>query len=120
MNKIIIKNLRTTCFIGVTEPERTEKQEVLINVVMGVDNNKAGISDIIEDTVDYKKVYLEIINAVENSSFKLLESLAEKIAGLVLKERFVKQVEVKVEKPKALNLAEAAGVEIIRSKNQEL
>lgn len=110
--KIYIKNLNLACYIGITESERSEKQPVLVHVIMHAEVEHSFTSDNIADTVDYKKIYLEIIKLTDKKKFNLLEKLADEIAAIVLTERYVRKVDVRVEKPNALNLAECAGVEI--------
>lgn len=116
LSKIFIKDLSLKCKIGVTERERQKNQAVLINITLWADTNSAGETNDIEQTVDYRDVYLQIIDLVEQGSFYLLERLAEEITQICLRQSRVEKVEVRVEKPKALKLAASAGVEIIREK----
>ena len=55
-DKIYIRDLAVRCIIGVNQDERTEKQDVIINVILFTDTRKAGKTDLLEDSVDYKKV----------------------------------------------------------------
>jgi len=116
LTKIFIKDLRLACKIGVGETERRKKQPVLINITLWTNAKLAGETDDIEQTVDYEDVYLQIIKFTEGSSFHLLERLAEEIAKICLDQPKVEEVNVKVEKLKALKFAGSAGVEITRIK----
>ena len=116
VDRILIKDLLVRAIIGVNPEERREKQDVLINIAMFADLKKAGQSDSIEDTVDYKKIKKEVLKLAENSSFMLAEALAEAIARICLSDGRVKAVRVLVEKPGALRFAKSAGVEIFRRK----
>jgi dihydroneopterin aldolase/D-erythro-7,8-dihydroneopterin triphosphate epimerase len=116
LTKIFIKDLVVSCIIGASKLERQEKQPVLINVTLWTDAGKAGETDDLAETVNYKDIYLEIIKLVEHGSFQLLEKLAEEIAKICLGQLRVEKVEVRVEKPKALKFAASAGVEIIRTR----
>ncbi|MDA8157488.1 MAG: dihydroneopterin aldolase [Actinomycetota bacterium] len=116
MDRILIKDLLVRAIIGVFEEERREKQDVLINITMFADLEKAGTSDSISDTVDYRKIKKEVLRFAENSSFRLAEALAEAVAKICLSEQHVKAVRVTVEKPGALRFARSAGVEIFRRK----
>lgn len=115
-DRILISDLSLRCIIGVNEDERREKQDVLINLAISADLNKAGRSDRFEDAVDYRAIKKEIVKMVENSSYYLVEALAEAIAGLCLKFQGVLQVRVRVEKPAALRFARSVGVEITRDR----
>jgi FolB domain-containing protein len=115
VDRIHIRDLVVRCIIGVFEHERTEKQEVVINVTMHVDLSRAGRSDKIKDTVDYKKVKKEILQTAETSEFSLIERLAECIAEIVLAHG-VERVDVTVDKPGALRFARSVAVEISRTR----
>jgi len=113
---IIIKNLRTRCFLGIREEERKNMQDIVINLRLWADLSKPGESDDIKDTLDYSTLKKEILHMVENSSFYLVEKLAQQTAELCLSKQMVEQVQVKVEKPTALRFADSVGIEIIRTK----
>ena len=115
-NRILISDLSIRCIIGVNEDERREKQDVLINLAISADLNKACKSDRFEDTVDYRAIKKEIVKMVEDSAYHLVEALAEAIADLCLKFHGVLQVCVRVDKPAALRFARSVGVEITRNR----
>ena len=114
MDKIFIRDLALRCIIGIYPEERREKQDVVINVEMHTDLRKAGRSDDLNDTVDYKSIKKAILKLVESSGFQLIESLAENIADIALADKKVKQVIVTIDKPGALRFAKASAVEITR------
>ncbi len=115
-DKIYIRDLSVRCIIGVNDDERIDKQDVVVNVIMYTDTGKAAKTDLLEDSVDYKMVKKAIINFVENSSFLLLEKLAEEIAKVCLGYSKVKRVNVTVDKPGALGYTRSVAVEIDRTK----
>jgi FolB domain-containing protein len=115
-DRIHIRDLVVRCIIGVFEHERTEKQEVIINVTMHVNLSRAGRSDKVKDTIDYKMVKKEILQKAEASEFFLVERLAEHIAEIVLSHG-VERVEVTVDKPGALRFARSVAVEISRTRS---
>ncbi len=114
MDRIRICDLLTRCILGVNESERREKQDVVINLAIYTDLRKAGKSDRIEDTVDYRALKKRVLAMVENSQFILEEALAEAVAELCLEQQQVRQVDVRVEKPHALRFARSVAVEISR------
>jgi FolB domain-containing protein len=114
MDHIVISDLSVRCVIGVSEDERREKQDVLINISLFADLGRAGRSDRLEDAVDYRAVKKKIIKMVEASGYRLVEALAEAVAGLCLEHPGVTRVLVRVEKPTALRFARSVGVEITR------
>ncbi len=111
---IFITDLTLPCTIGVPDLERATKQQVVINVALFVDLSKPGKTDQLSDTVNYGKVYSDIVDLVSNSEFSLMEALAQAIAAICLKDKRVEQAKVRVEKARYLKLAQSNGVEIIR------
>ncbi len=114
MDKIFIRDLALRCIIGIYPEERREKQDIVINIEMQCDLRKAGRSDDLNDTVDYKAIKKAILKLVEESRFQLIESLAENIADITLADEKVQQVTVAIDKPGALRFAKSSAVEIIR------
>ena len=113
-DRVLIEGLRVSCVIGVGEPERRAKQEIVLDIVLHADLGAAGRSDDIADTVDYGTLARSIAKHIAGSSFKLLEALAESVAGACLADARVTRVDVRIRKPAALRLADSAGVEITR------
>ena len=116
MDKVFIEDLEVETIIGIFGWEREVKQIVRISLEMSFDTSKAGKSDKIDDALYYKKIGKSIVNLVENSSFFLVEKMAEEIALLVLKNKQIKDIKLRVEKPGALRGSKSVGVEILRSR----
>ncbi len=116
MDKILIKDLLVRCIIGINDDERHDKQDVIINIAISADLKKAGLTDLFEDTVDYRAIKKRIYCMADSSQFYLIEALAESIAGICLEYNGVMAVQVLVEKPSALRFARSVGVEIYREK----
>ena len=115
MDKVFIENLEIETIIGIFGWEREVKQIVRISLEMSFDISKAGKSDKIDDALDYKKIGKSIVNLVENSSFFLVEKMAEEIASLVLNNKQIEEIKLRVEKPGALRGSKSVGVEILRT-----
>ncbi len=116
MDRILISDLLVRCVLGVREEERREKQDVVLNLALDTDLRKAGQSDRLEDSVDYRSVKKRIVSMAETSQFRLVEALAEAVAEICLEHRAVSRALVRVEKPGALRFARSVGVEIIRER----
>ncbi|MHB1000316.1 MAG: dihydroneopterin aldolase [Armatimonadota bacterium] len=117
MDRILIKDLTVRCIIGVNDDERSDKQDVLINIALTVDLRKPGKTDRFEDTVDYRAIKKQVVAMVEDSHFYLVEALAERIAEICLQNTNVQAAQITVEKPSALRFARSVGVEITRSRD---
>ena len=89
---------------------------MIINITLWADYRAACRSDDIADTVDYKAIKKQVIRMVEDSSFQLIERLAEEIAGICLANPRVEKVAVSVDKPGALRFARSVAVEIVRAR----
>jgi len=117
MDKIFIRELAIRCIIGVYPEERREKQDVVVNVELHCDLKKAGRSDNLNDTVDYKSIKKAILSLVEKSKYQLIESLAENISDIALADEKVHRVIVTIDKPGALRFAKSSAVEITRMRD---
>ena len=114
MDIIYLRDLKIECIIGVWEWERRIKQTVILDLDMASDNRRAAATDTIEDTLNYKAVAKRLIEYVGSSQFQLVETLAEKIAGILLTEFKLKWVRVRVNKKGAIQGAADVGVVIER------
>jgi 2-amino-4-hydroxy-6-hydroxymethyldihydropteridine diphosphokinase len=117
MDRIVIRDLLVRCVLGVTDEERREKQDVVINLVLLADLRPAARSDRIEDAVDYRTIKKRIVKIAEASGYRLVEALAERVAGICLEEPRVLQAQVRVDKPSVLRFARTVGVEIVRGRD---
>ncbi len=107
-----IENLRLRTIIGFNDWERKKKQDVTINIKVRFDVAKAGRSDCVEDTVNYKAIAKRIIQTVEQSQFYLVEKLARVILDIAMENPQVVEAWVKVEKPFALRFADSVSIEL--------
>jgi dihydroneopterin aldolase len=121
MDRVLIEGLRVNTVIGVFEWERQIEQPVLIDLVMTVDTRIAALSDDIQDAVNYALVADQIVHLTKTLKPKLLETLANQLAEMILKDfSAVQSVQVKVRKPLAVKSAQAVGIEIIRERHAVL
>lgn len=118
MDTIFLNDMRVETIVGVRDWERQIRQTVSIDLKMGADIRIAAASDSIDATLDYKLVAKRVQQFVSESSFRLVETLAEKIAELVLAEFDVPWIEVRVNKPGAIRGARDVGVNIRRGKDE--
>lgn len=117
MDKIFLTSLSTEAVIGIFDWERGIKQRIEIDLELSLDLTAAAKSDTIDDTLNYKSVAKRVLAFVGESRFQLVETLAERIAGLVLAEFPVAKVHVTVHKPGAIRNSRDVGVIIERSRD---
>jgi len=113
---IFLHDLRIQTVVGIWEWERKIRQTVSIDLDMGADIRAAAKTDKIEDTLDYKQIAKRVQQFVEDSSYQLVETLAENIAGVVLREFEVPWIVVRVNKPGAIRGSRDVGVLIRRER----
>lgn len=116
MDIISINRLDICCIIGCNPPERVNRQHIFVTVNLHCDCHAAGISDDLNDTVDYYALSQRIATLAEEGQFRLIEALAESICAHCLSIERVKAVDVIVEKPNAIKNAASASVSITREK----
>ena len=114
MDRVFINDLRIETIIGIYDWERKVRQTISLDLEMGTDIRKAAASDAIEDTLNYKAVAKRLIAFVEASEYQLVETLAEKIAAIVLEEFSVPWLKLTVHKPGAVRGSRDVGVIIER------
>ncbi len=114
MDSVFIEQLEVEALIGIYDWERRIRQPLWFDIEMDFDNRVPAASDDIAHTLDYKAVSKRVMAYVEASSFGLVETLAERVAGLVLSEFPVSRVQLKLSKPGAVRGARAVGVKIVR------
>ncbi|KXK15960.1 MAG: dihydroneopterin aldolase [Chloroflexi bacterium OLB14] len=118
MDKVFIKDLLVRGIIGIRDWEREKPQDILINVIVFTDISQAAKSDDINDCVDYSALSKKLQAHAESAERLTVEALANDLAEICLKEKLVKKVNVKVEKPGAVRFAKSVGVEIERSRDE--
>jgi dihydroneopterin aldolase len=114
MDIIFLNDLRIDAVIGIFDWERRVKQTLVFDFEMGADIRKAAASDHIDDTLNYKAVAKRVIEFVEASEFQLVETLAERVAQLILEEFKVPWLRLKLNKVGAVRYARDVGVIIER------
>jgi dihydroneopterin aldolase len=114
MDIVYIKGLKTDAVIGVYDWERGIRQTLVLDLELAADNRAAAANDAIEDAVDYDAISGRILAYVADSEFELIETLAERVADIVLGEFGIPWLRLKLAKPGAVAEADDVGVIIER------
>jgi len=114
MDSIFITDLRADAVIGIYEHERSIKQTISIDLELGADIAKAAANDSIEDALNYKVLSKRVEAYIMKSEFQLIETLAERIAELILNEFSVPWLTLTLHKVGALSNSGDVGVRIKR------
>lgn len=116
MDEIFIEDLLIRSVIGISDREREQPQDILVNITMYADTSRAGRSDNVNDTINYRTVAKSILAHTEKVNRYTVEALAEDIADLCLENSDISGVKVRVEKPGAVRFSRSVGVTITRLK----
>jgi FolB domain-containing protein len=114
MDQIFIKDLLARGVIGISDLERAQPQDILFNITIFTNIYAAGLSDNVEDSVNYRTISKRILAYASSVGRFTVEAVAEDVATLILEDPKVRSVRVRVEKPGAVRFAQSVGVEIER------
>ncbi len=114
-DNLFVKNLRVDANVGVQEVERDNSQPLLFSLRLYTEISKAAAAGELEDSVDYYRVSRWLADYVAEKKWKLLETLAEEVCRQCLGKFSVDEIDLTIEKPKAIENAETAGIQITRS-----
>ena len=115
-DRIFLHGLTAECIIGFIDWERRVRQTVVLDIELPVDCRRAWLTDEVADTLDYKKVAKRVLAYVAASEFKLVETLAHRVALLVLEEFGAEWVRIALNKPGAIRSSRDVGVVIERTR----
>ena len=116
MDSILVRDLRVDVLIGIHKRERYVPQTVSIDLDIGLPGTTVFASDKVADTIDYEQVALKIKALASSGHFRLVETLADRIAKLLTDEFKAPWVKVSVAKIGILSNAKFVGVSIERGK----
>lgn len=121
-DRIYLTGIRVYGYVGYLPEEQALGQWFEVDVTLWIALAKAGQSDRIQDTHDYRRTIETVTTLVKTSKFALIEALAEAIAQSVLaSDERLEQVQVRVGKPAAPipDFAGRLAVEVIRSRSDQ-
>ncbi|MGQ0657136.1 MAG: dihydroneopterin aldolase [Chromatiales bacterium] len=119
MDIVYIHDLRIEAVIGVYEWEQRMRQTLVFDLELGMDNRRAAASDRIADAIDYGAVARRITALVDESRCQLVETLAERVAQILLQEFNVPWLRLKVNKQGAVRGVRDVGVIIERGERRQ-
>ncbi len=119
MDIIYLHGLKIECVIGVWEWERRIKQTITVDLDMAADIPRAAKSDALEDTLNYKAVAKRVIEYVGESQFRLIETLAERLAGVLQEEFAIAWFRLRVSKGPAVRGSRDVGIVLERGRKAD-
>ena len=113
-DKILIRQLEVDAFIGIHTWEKQQTQPLYFDLDLSFDCSPAAHSDDIKDALDYFKVCRQVTAFVAASNYELIETLAEQVAALVIKQFACKKIKLTLYKPNAIANTQTVGIRIVR------
>ena len=102
MDEIRIDNLEIYGYHGVYPEEKEKGQRFYVNAVLFLDVRTAGLTDDLEDSVNYGEVCHRLTEWMQERKADLLETVAEGLAERLLKTfPLLREVELEIRKPDA-------------------
>jgi len=93
-----IQDLVAECRLGVTEEEQAAPQTIWMDLELAVDAARAAARDDVRSTVDYAALVSSVQGLAQSRPYRLLETVAEEVASLVLGESGTSWVRVQIRK----------------------
>ncbi|WP_386687558.1 dihydroneopterin aldolase [Lonepinella sp. MS14437] len=113
-DKVFIHELTAFASIGAYDWEHTIKQKLIFNIEMAWDFAQAVENEDLQYCLDYAEISQKIIDFVENQPFKLVETVAHKVADLLQQQYGIQSLRIELHKPKAVAQASSVGVIVER------
>ncbi len=112
--RVFVHDLEIVASVGVHEHEKRYEQRIFVSADLAVRDTYDGVSDRLDDVLDYGALVEGIARLVQSEHVNLIETLAERIARHCLADARVETVRVRIEKPDAMPLCRSVGIEIER------
>lgn len=103
MDRITLRRIVAHGCHGHNPGERDRPQPFHIDIAFDLDLSRASESDALEDTIDYSRVYTQVMELVERRSYALLERLGADLLNVVMADDRVQRAEVTIAKPELLD-----------------
>ena len=114
---VLIKDFIIYEIIGIHQYEKSNKQKIIFNIVIDVNQNIFPDENNLSSIVDYEKITNKLENLAKNKKYNFLESLAEDSFNEIFADKRINSVKIKIEKPEAITNAQSVGVEVFKSRS---
>jgi 7,8-dihydroneopterin aldolase/epimerase/oxygenase len=117
-DRIQLHEMAFYAYHGVNPEEQAQGQVFVVDVAVEADLHRAGHTDEIGDSLDYRDLYARVRQVVTGERYRLLEAVAEAVAHRLLEVERIQGVTVRVRKPhvKLGGPLAYAAVEVVRRK----
>ena len=101
MDRITLTGLRVRGNHGVYDFERSEGQEFVVDVTLGLSLSRAAETDDVTDTIHYGELASQLVAVIAGEPVNLIETLASRLVDICLADKRVAEATVTVHKPQA-------------------
>ncbi len=114
---VLIKDFFINEIIGIHKHEKINKQKIVFNIVIDVNQNTLPNENSLSSIIDYEQITNKLKILAKNKNYNFLESLAEDSFKKIFEDKRINSVKIKIEKPGAILNAKSVGVEVFKSRN---
>jgi len=114
---VLIKDFLINEIIGIHKHEKINKQKIIFNIIIDVNQNMIPNENNLSSIVDYEKITNKLEFLAKNKNYNFLESLAEDSFKEIFMDERINSINIKIEKPDAIKNAKSVGVEVFKSRN---
>ena len=114
---VLIKEFLINEIIGIHKHEKINKQKIIFNIIIDVNQNTIPNENNLSSIVDYEKITNKLEFLAKNKNYNFLESLAEDSFKEIFMDERINSINIKIEKPDAIKNAKSVGVEVFKSRN---
>lgn len=115
---VFIEQLTFLASIGVFEWEKQLEQKLVLDLELTTDIQPAAASDDLHLTLNYVAISEQVVKLAKSQHHDLIETLAEKLAAMLLQNFATQQVTLTLRKPSAVPAAAGVGVKITRQRTE--
>ena len=114
---ILIKDFIVSEIIGIHKHEKINKQKIIFNIVIDINQNLLPNEKNVSSIVDYEKITNKLESLAKYKNYNFLESLAEDSFKEIFEDNRINSIKIKIEKPDAIENAKSVGVEVFKSRS---
>jgi len=114
---VLIKDFIINEIIGIHKHEKANKQKIIFNIVIDVNQNTLPDENNISSIVNYEKITNKLESLARYKNYNFLESLAEDSFKEIFEDKRINSVKIKIEKPDAIKNADSVGVEVFKNRS---
>lgn len=114
LRRVFVRDLVMTCSIGVHAHEHEHKQRVRLNLDLDVLETAEPLEDDLRNVVCYDEIISAVRRIVDTGHVRLIETLAERVAGLCLADPRIRTARVQIEKLDVYDDVASVGIAIVR------